>query len=289
MTSPAYPTPVDQLLVLGEETASTRSWKDYSLLGISAADIPALIRMATDPNLNHAPSAPDHWAPLHAWRALAQLRAVEAVEPLIALKADLIDDHYLSTDFPIVCGMIGVSAIPALGRALERVELEVFARASIAEGLARIGMQHPEVRDQCARLVAQQLERFAGQDPTLNGLLVSALLDLEAVDHAETIESAMAADAVDLTVAGDWEDVQVELGLLAARVTPAPPTFWKKLTQDAAAAEGSPTGSSFDLETSDRPWASPPHASRSARAKARARQKAKRKQAKASKRRNRGR
>jgi hypothetical protein len=36
------------------------------------------------------------------------------------------------------------------------------------------------------------------------------------------MHDAFAADRIDLSVNGDWEDVQVELGLLPARLTPKP-------------------------------------------------------------------
>lgn len=37
--------------------------------------------------------------------------------------------------------------------------------------------------------------------------------------------AAFEADAVELSVCGDWEDVQVEMGLLAARITPRANNF----------------------------------------------------------------
>ena len=39
------------------------------------------------------------------------------------------------------------------------------------------------------------------------------------------MERAYAADRVDISIRGDWEDIQVELGLKAARETPRPPLF----------------------------------------------------------------
>ena len=43
--------------------------------------------------------------------------------------------------------------------------------------------------------------------------LVGDLVDLEAVESAETIERAFVANVVDPTVAGDWGDVRRELGV----------------------------------------------------------------------------
>lgn len=214
-----YAPPVSQLLSLGENWLENAAGTDYAALGIGYEAIPALIAMATDPRLNQSVDAPEHWAPVHAWRALAQLRAVEAIDPLIQLRFALKDDDYAGNEIPRVIEQIGRAAIPSLAEALAGPG-DVFARASMAEAIARIGATDPEVRDECAAIVARQLEDFERQDPTFNGLLVSALLDVQAVEHAPVMERAMASGHVDETVAGDWEDVQVELGLLDARTTP---------------------------------------------------------------------
>jgi hypothetical protein len=39
-------------------------------------------------------------------------------------------------------------------------------------------------------------------------------------ESADVIEQAFASGRVDLMVRGDWEDVQIELGLLDKRITP---------------------------------------------------------------------
>lgn len=51
-------------------------------------------------------------------------------------------------------------------------------------------------------------------DPGLNGFIISDLVDLQAVQAAPIIKRAFAAECVDLSVMGDWEDVQIKLGLL---------------------------------------------------------------------------
>jgi hypothetical protein len=48
------------------------------------------------------------------------------------------------------------------------------------------------------------------------------LCDLKAVESAFVIEGAFAADGVDLSILGDWEEAQILLGLLEKRVTPKP-------------------------------------------------------------------
>ena len=49
------------------------------------------------------------------------------------------------------------------------------------------------------------------------------------------MEAACATDNVDESVCGDWEDVQVELGLLPERLTPRPPPLFERLAARARA------------------------------------------------------
>lgn len=75
MTSDSYPPPVDKLLTFGD-CRKLPERPNYLELGLGPEHIPALIRMATSEELNHADSeSSEVWAPVHAWRALGQLRA----------------------------------------------------------------------------------------------------------------------------------------------------------------------------------------------------------------------
>jgi hypothetical protein len=47
-----YAAPVDRLLPMGERAARQGEWPDYLQLGLTAADVPELIRLATDEELH---------------------------------------------------------------------------------------------------------------------------------------------------------------------------------------------------------------------------------------------
>ena len=84
-TQSDYLPPVSRLLDLGE-CKWGKDWLDYASLGITSEHIPALIQLATDSRyLDDASEGSEGWAPIHAWRALGQLKSVEAVEPLLGL------------------------------------------------------------------------------------------------------------------------------------------------------------------------------------------------------------
>jgi hypothetical protein len=99
-----------------------------------------------------------------------------------------------------------------------------------ARVLVEVAHDYPERRDEVVAVLSKQLEDFAHQTAALNGILVADLAELDAKEAAPVMEAAFAAGAVDLTVVGDWEDVQVHLGLLEARITP--PTPWSPLGPD---------------------------------------------------------
>jgi hypothetical protein len=79
---------------LGDARDSMGHWPDYLALGLGPEHIPDLIRMATDEKLHWADSESlEVWSPIHAWRALGQLRAESTVEPLLGLLHRIDDDQ----------------------------------------------------------------------------------------------------------------------------------------------------------------------------------------------------
>jgi HEAT repeat protein len=212
---PDYAPPLDRLLTLGEP-AFGDDWRDYHELGFGPEHIPELIRMATDRELSVADGeSQEVWAPVHAWRALGQLRAEAAVAPLLDLLqwADDNEDDWANEDLPAVLWRIGRPAIPAVEQFLADGTRSDYARIAAARVLEEIPKHDPEARDACVALLTRALERAEQNDPTLNGFLISYLLDLDAAESAPVIERAFAADLVDETIAGDWEQVRYDLGL----------------------------------------------------------------------------
>lgn len=223
MTSSYHP-PVARLLTLGAEPASRRVWPDYRHLGLSARHVPELIRMATDDALLTAEEKEAaSWAPLHAWRALGQLEAPAAAAPLLALLERAWDDPAVFDEIPIVLGMIGAPALPEATLWLFDEARHWRLRIAAARILAEVAHEYPERRDEAAAVLTQQLQDWPHQDPVLNGFLIADLAELGEVAAAPLMEAAFAAGAVDRFPAGDWEDVQVTLGLLEERLTDPEP------------------------------------------------------------------
>jgi hypothetical protein len=223
MTDFHYPEPVSKLLTLGD-CRGMRQWPDYLALGIGPAHVPDLIRMVQDDELNQADSESlEVWAPVHAWRTLGQLRAEAAIEPLLGILWRTDDgDEWVAEEVPEILGMIGPAAVSSIAKYLADRGYGLWPRLAAGHALVEIGQRHPAARDDCIAVLAKSLESFHTHDPALNAFLISFLVDLKAVEAAPLIEQAYAAKRVDISIAGDWEDVQVQLGLLAERQTPAP-------------------------------------------------------------------
>jgi hypothetical protein len=205
------------LLSYGErEQTIPEEWPDYRALGIEGEHIPDLIQMATDEALIEAEvESTEYWAPMHAWRTLGQLRAVEAVEPMLGLFDKLDEDDWAPLELPVVLGMIGPAALPALAAYLADLSHTVSSRISASNSIEEIGEWWPEGRGECIAILAEQLGRFEKSEREMNGYLVSALVLLKAREVAPVIERAFEEGAVDWIE--DWDEVQIGLGLKAAK------------------------------------------------------------------------
>ena len=185
--------------------------------------------MLTDEDLSWAdPNSAEVWAPLHAWRALGQLRAAEAIPALLdqLYRVDAYNDDWIGEELPDVFALIGAPAIPGLTNYLADAEQTLFARIAAAHSLANIGERCPDTRELCIASLEGELTRHSRNDPTLNGFLVSYLVDLEAVEALATIREAYQQGSVELVIMGDCEDAEIELGVRKARATPRPQFGW---------------------------------------------------------------
>jgi hypothetical protein len=214
---------VSSLLTYGDGR-ELRQWPNYLELGFRPEHIPDLIEMATDEKLNKGdPKSLAVWAPVHAWRTLAQLKAEDAVEPLTKLLQmfDSDDDDFVGEELPKVFGMIGKKAIPALEKYVFDGSNGLFDRIAAVHGLERIAANDPECREECVSIFNKKLQGFNSDDPTLNGFLVLYLMELKAIESIDLIRQAYEAEAVDLSILGDFEDVEIGFGLKKNREKPS--------------------------------------------------------------------
>jgi uncharacterized protein DUF1186 len=220
MASYDYRPPVSKLLELGERPLRRNKPHDYRAMGIAEEHLAELSRMSRDRALfeEDCPD-PARWAPIHAARAMIQLKTTAAIEPLVKLldyptDADFDDAcEWYFEDVPEGLVSIGSEALPAIGGLLQNEHLLMYSRIAAADALAKMGERHPKTRGECVRLLVASLDRFGQNEPELNGWLIANLIRLKGVEAAASIERAFTSDRVDETIAGDWDEVKASLGL----------------------------------------------------------------------------
>ncbi len=230
--------PVLALCALGEDPARKREWIDYpTVLGLTNEHIPELIRIVDEIEVfipedvdTDIQDAPEIYAPIHAWRALGQLKAEEAIPALMELTIlnDDLDIDWIMEEIPSVMALIGPTCIPSLRAYLLNPKKLEWASAICSSSLEKIGMAHPENRTDCVKALEDALENYANNDPGVNAFIIVSLADLNASESDATVKRAFNADAVELTIMGDYEDYQVKVGLIEKRKTPARNYFDEK-------------------------------------------------------------
>ncbi len=218
-----YQPPVSELLSFGDCREIPFETDYIEKFGFTEEHIPDLIQMAIDPDLNWAYSdSLEVWAPIHAWRSLGQLRATGALKPLLSLMDDLKDSDWYTEELPSVLVQMGPIILPELIAYLANPHYNSLQRAIITESIALIGKQYPEFRDESVKILTRRLADYKSNPNELNGWIVCSLMDLKAVESASVIETGFAADAINPFIAGDWNEVQIKLGLKTREELPEP-------------------------------------------------------------------
>ena len=233
-----YTPPVADLLTLGDVRGQS-GWRDYLADGFTLAHVPELIAMIEDDDIYYADSdLPIVWSAIHAWRTLGQLKAETAIEALVELlpRANLHDD-WIPEEIPQVLGMIGPKALPALQEFFGKYPFSEWAYTAASHAVKIIGEKYYVARPKAINILIEKLEHFTENDPYVNASLISDLIDLKGLEALPLIEQAFNANVVDTAIGGDWEDVQIELGLLLERHTPRQPTEFSKMREDFLKAQ----------------------------------------------------
>lgn len=214
---------IQSLLTLGQPE-NKRDWPDYqSQCDFNEKDIPALIDLYIDEEINAMDSdRPEVWAPVHAWRILGQLGSIAAIDPIITSFDTLFEDDYAQSELPKVIGMIGPAAIPALSHYWQQPGKDAFSYGMAVDALCEIAKQHPEHREQVLAIYEDYMAEPDLSSRSLNGILIGQLLDLKAVESIDSIRRLFGLGCVDISFAGDLEEVEIELGFRSKRSTPKP-------------------------------------------------------------------
>lgn len=221
-----YNEPVSTLLSFGE--ADWDEWDDYSGLGFTEEHIPELIRLGTDRRLltdDEDVGYDEVWAPMHAWRVLAQLQASEAVTPLAQVLdwSEDSDGDLINEGLTDALEEFGEPVIEPLTAFINEAGHKAPGYIGASEVMARVVERHPEYRERVVAGISSALEaHFERNDEDVNGFWLADLLDLKAVESYPIIKKVFEANRINVRIAGDLEDVEIEFGMRTKRDTPGP-------------------------------------------------------------------
>lgn len=215
---------IQPLLKLGRPHGRYNIWPDYiAQYGFTLDDVPSLLTLFGDDEINSLGSSRlEIWAPLYAWRILGQLRSEEAIEPIIASFDTLFDDDYALSELGVALGLIGSKAIQPLTDHLQQAGKDEFSYVLAIDALGEIAKAHPACRTEVLEVYREYMARPIETAYALNGLLIVRLLDLDATETIDEIRRLFNRGCVDITCAGDLEEVEIILGFRTERSTPRP-------------------------------------------------------------------
>jgi hypothetical protein len=217
-----FSSPVAKLYQLGEKYLRVQEWPNYpEKFGLTREHIPELVGLlnfdcwAEEPDAEAQCDDEDIWAPVHAWRALGQLGGPDVVEPLLNVlhMTDELETDWLDDELPVALAMVGDIALPQLATFLNNQPHGLWAKVGAVEAIAKIGQQHPHVREECIHALEEALAEFEKNDEGLNSFIIYALSRLKAVESAPLVKAAYDADRVDLAVMGDYQDFEIAIGI----------------------------------------------------------------------------
>lgn len=218
-----------KLSSIGTDVNNAPEWKftdNYCVeFNFNETHIPELIKLATSLQLFNSELETEYHIPLYAMRILGQLKALDAIEPLIACFEDYYDSDYTAEDIPYVFAMIGKAAIKHL-----QSSLYIESKDDAIADISALCMEQIAIADQSAvnetvEILTNYLDQSNDECKTLNAIIISSLIKLKAVDKIDNIRNAFSKDIVDLFVNGDIEDAEIELELRKERSTPRPNLF----------------------------------------------------------------
>ncbi len=227
---------INRLFSLGEIKLH-KSWMNYLDRGFKESDISDLIKIATDTDLYWDDAT--WYIPVHAWRALGQLKAQDAVIALINCFENLNESNHALEDLSKVMGKIGKSAIPALAQYLtESLDSEwskITASTSL-ENIAKYNQKDQEIFNLIVEILTSYLKKPDIDKIWLNGFVVSTLCDLNKINKIpvqtiEIIRQIYKNELAELSVIGDIEEVEIELGIRKERDTPIS-RYWDEDFED---------------------------------------------------------
>jgi len=200
-----------------------KSVNEYTKFNFTKEDIPELIELAMDDRseeidyeLYQKESDRLYFATIYAVRVLGKLGAVEAIEPLVNKMYLSLDSDFYQEAMIYFLADIGVEALDFIENELLMVAED---KLTLFDGLKRIVEQNPQEHDRVEAFLLKYLETTEDNGSHL-AFAISQLVDISGAKHLDMIERIFETKEVDTMFNGDFEDIEIELGLKKERVHP---------------------------------------------------------------------
>lgn len=206
----SFAAPVAELLTLGEPLFGPERPNYVAAHGFTHEHVPELLRMLDAREFDELDEDDVRsWAPIHAARALGQLRAEQAIEPLIDFARRHPQDDYLVLEQ--IMEDIGPPAVEAL---LQWLRLAAdYEHMTPVEALKRIALAHPSERTRITSELAAVLLNFERRPEPLNALLCDALCALDATAHRALVAQVLDSGRFDESFVDELAAVDAWAGL----------------------------------------------------------------------------
>lgn len=226
---------LNQLAALGRPKNEAINY--IASLNVSKEHWSVLQQITTDDNeLYQAEDNNKFYATIHAGCALFQLDALASIPVLISqfYKSDVYDDDWTDVYVDLIVSL-GAKALPLIYPEITHNLEKGFESAAnqLVEVVGRIAKKENEaIQATIIPFAESLLVNYQNQPEFFNSLVMYVLTKCHSVNSIGLIRQAFAADKIDLSVMGDVEDVEIELGLRTQRDTPKPNYFWQSTVKD---------------------------------------------------------
>ncbi len=206
-----YESPVSRLLWIGQPE---RRWRSYRGMGLTEADVPELFRLLRDRSAEEW-NPPESWAPVHAWRAIAEFQIPELIPEILNLIDEgdglEIDDVLLEDMFEIAT-RVGPAGMPFFKAHAKDTSKDALNRRTACTGAAAIARRHPETRAAVIALLESILKKAEDNFVLLNTGAMTELVNLGSRESIDLIRRVMNARLADEGFRGPIERIEFDLG-----------------------------------------------------------------------------
>ena len=200
-----------------------KSVNEYTKFNFTKEDIPELIELAMDNRseeidyeLYQKESDRLYFATIYAVRVLGKLGVVEAIEPLVNKMYLSLDSDFYQEAMIYFLADIGVEALDFIENDLLTVAED---KLTLFDGLKKIVKQNPQEHERIEAFLVKYLETTEDNGSHL-AFAISQLVDITRVKYLDMIKNIFETKDVDTMYAGDFEDIEIKLGLKKERVHP---------------------------------------------------------------------